>query len=51
MQCQKWRCDYNQARPHSALGYRMPEEFGALQGRPSPASAIEKPLACLIHQS
>ena len=23
------RCDYNQARPHSALGYRTPEEFAA----------------------
>ena len=22
-----WRRDYNQARPHSALGYRSPEEF------------------------
>ena len=22
-----WRQDYNQARPHSALGYRTPEEF------------------------
>jgi hypothetical protein len=24
-----WRCDYNQVRPHSALGYRTPEEFAA----------------------
>lgn len=23
----EWRQDYNQARPHSALGYRTPEEF------------------------
>jgi putative transposase len=22
-----WRQDYNRARPHSALGYRSPEEF------------------------
>ena len=22
-----WRVDYNRARPHSALGYRTPEEF------------------------
>lgn len=22
-----WQQDYNQARPHSALGYRTPEEF------------------------
>ena len=26
---EEWRCDYNQARPHSALGYRTPEEFAA----------------------
>lgn len=24
---ESWRIDYNQARPHSALGYRTPEEF------------------------
>lgn len=24
-----WRADYNRARPHSALGYRPPEEFRA----------------------
>jgi len=23
----QWQQDYNQARPHSALGYRTPEEF------------------------
>jgi hypothetical protein len=23
----KWKQDYNQIRPHSALGYRTPEEF------------------------
>ena len=26
-----WRVDYNRARPHSALGYRTPEEFAAEQ--------------------
>jgi len=25
-----WRMDYNQARPHSALGYRTPAEFAAV---------------------
>jgi hypothetical protein len=24
---EEWRCDYNQVRPHSALGYLTPEEF------------------------
>lgn len=28
------RVDYNQARPHSALGYRTPEEFAAEQAAP-----------------
>ena len=27
-----WRQDYNQCRPHSALGYRTPEEFAAAAG-------------------
>lgn len=27
---EQWRQDYNQARPHSALGYRTPEEFARL---------------------
>ena len=26
---EQWRRDYNQERPHSALGYRTPEEFAA----------------------
>jgi putative transposase len=29
----EWRHDYNQVRPHSALGYRTPAEFGALGPR------------------
>jgi putative transposase len=24
---ESWRCEYNSERPHSALGYRTPEEF------------------------
>ena len=26
---EEWRIDYNQARPHSSLGHRAPEEFAA----------------------
>ena len=40
-----WRIDYNRARPHSALGYRTPEEFAAEQAAlPSlpPATAAPK---------
>lgn len=41
-----WRVDYNQARPHSALGYRTPEEFAAEQAAlpalpPAPAGLRE----------
>jgi putative transposase len=33
-----WRDDYNQHRPHSSLGYRTPNEFGAQWQRPSSSS-------------
>lgn len=29
---EQWRQDYNQVRPHSALGYRTPTEFARLAG-------------------
>jgi putative transposase len=37
-QVESWRIDYNQARPHSALGYLTPNEFAALlaQRQPQP---------------
>ncbi len=34
-----WRLDYNQARPHSSLAYRTPEEF-ARQWTPSPSLIV-----------
>ena len=34
-----WRQDYNQARPHSSLAYRTPEEF-ARAWTPSPSSIL-----------
>jgi transposase InsO family protein len=34
---QEWRRAYNQERPHSALGYRTPAEYGASCHRPDSA--------------
>ena len=28
---EQWRCEYNQRRPHSSLGYQTPEEYAAGQ--------------------
>ena len=44
-----WRRDYNQARPHSALGYRTPEEFAAQAAArgaspPTPLALLSKEL-------
>ena len=40
-----WRQDYNQQRPHSALGYRTPEEFAARVAarRASPPTPVVLP--------
>jgi putative transposase len=40
-----WRQDYNQQRPHSALGYRTPEEFATqiAAGRASPPTPVALP--------
>jgi len=42
---EQWRCEYNQNRPHSSLGYQTPEEFaarclaqGGAKPRPEPDS-------------
>jgi transposase InsO family protein len=41
-----WRMDYNQCRPHSALGYRTPEEFAQTArrdcGKDGGPAALEK---------
>ena len=44
-----WRRDYNQARPHSALGYQTPEEFAARAAArgaspPTPLALLTKEL-------
>jgi hypothetical protein len=40
----EWQQDYNQARPHSALGYRTPEEFAQNAAR----GAVEKTRAAPV---
>jgi len=35
-----WRQDYNQVRPHSALGDRAPEEFAADWSPPPPLATL-----------
>jgi putative transposase len=43
-----WRRDYNQVRPHSALGYQAPEEFAKQAARgaspPTPLALLPKEL-------
>jgi putative transposase len=48
-----WRQDYNQRRPHSALGYRTPEEFAAQTAarRASPPTPVAFPPGNLISSS
>ena len=29
-----WRCEYNQSRPHSSLGYQTPDEYASRQTNP-----------------
>lgn len=36
-QIETWRRDYNDLRPHRALGGRTPSEFAILKGRACPA--------------
>ena len=42
---EEWRQDYNQVRPHSAWGYRTPEEFaGETQTIPGREKLTAAPL-------
>ena len=38
----EWRQDYNHVRPHSALGYRTPAEYGAMVPR-ADSAALRRP--------
>src|SRR6266446_6272823 len=38
-----WRCDYNQVRPHSALGYLTPAEFAQRSAAPSGYARMAPP--------
>jgi putative transposase len=40
MKIEAWRKDYNQVRPHSALGYLTPEEFAATARGASPPTPL-----------
>jgi putative transposase len=49
MKIEAWRRDYNQVRPHSALGYQTPEEFAAQAAArgaspPTPLALLTKEL-------
>jgi len=38
-----WKWEYNQQRPHSALGYRTPAEFAAQAEAPAQAARTGRP--------
>jgi transposase InsO family protein len=42
MLAKEWKREYNQVRPHSALGYRTPAEFGAMVPR-ADSAALRRP--------
>ena len=41
---EEWRCDYNQERPHSALGYLTPAEFAQRSAASSGCARMAPPL-------
>jgi putative transposase len=41
-----WRVEYNERRPHSALGYRTPAEFAAGSKAPGFKSGTARPVPC-----
>lgn len=45
---EQWRKDYNQARPHSALGYRTPNEFRIEAALASPPPATPAPASVML---
>ena len=38
---ERWRCEYNGNRPHSALGYRPPAPVTIVPGPADPASTAD----------
>ena len=52
-QIEAWRTDYNQVRPHSALGYLTPEGFApqAVARLVSPPTPVALPTEDTLYQS
>ena len=36
LQCETWRMDYNEVRPHSSIGLKAPMELAKAAGRAYP---------------
>lgn len=51
---ENWRIEYNERRPHSALGWQTPSEFAtraASVGRATPSLPLQPPQQCVILSS
>jgi len=46
-----WRCEYNQRRPHSSLGYQTPEEYAAASDKSRLRSAYGLPTTALVAET